>query len=67
MPVVVCTLHNTKDVVHNIKRLKGSNVEMRVLDVIPAEELKGVTTVDVAHRCYDLMAADLGPDLIAEE
>ena len=67
VPVVVCTLHNTKDVVHNIKRLKGSNVEMRVLDVIPAEELKGVTAVDVSKRCYDLMAADLGPDLIAEE
>ena len=67
VPIVVCTLHNTKDVVSNIKKLKGSDVEMRVLDVIPAEELRGVTAVDVAHRCYDLMAADLGPDLIAEE
>ena len=67
VPVVVCTLRNTKDVVKNIKHLRPSSVEMRVLDVIPAEELKGVTTVDVAHRCYDLMAADLGPDLIAQE
>ena len=67
VPIVVCTLHNTKDVVRNIKHLKPSSVEMRVLDVIPAEQLKGVTTVDIAHRCYDLMTADLGPDLIAEE
>ena len=67
VPIVVCTLHNTKDVVKNIKRLKPSSVEMKVLDVIPAEQLKGVTTVDIAHRCYDLMAADLGPDLIAED
>ena len=67
VPIVVCTLKNTKDVVKNIKRLKPSSVEMKVLEVIPAEELKGVTTVDVAHRCYDLMAADLGPDLIAED
>ena len=67
VPIVVCTLHNTKDVVRNIKRLKGSSVEMRVLGVIGAEELRGVTAVDVAHRCYDLMAADMGPDLIAEE
>ena len=44
-----------------------SRLEMKVLDVIPAEELVGVTTVDIAHRCYDLMAADLGPDLIAED
>ena len=67
VPIVVCTLKNTKDVVRNIKRLKPSHVQMDVLDVIPAEELKGVTTVDIAHRCYDLMAANLGPDLIAED
>jgi len=67
VPIVVCTLKNTKDVVNNIFRFKPSHVEMKVLDVIPAEELKGVTTVDIAHHCYDLMAADLGPDLIAED
>ena len=67
VPIVVCTLRNTKDVVRNIKHLKPSSVEMKVLEVIPAEELKGVTTVDIAHRCYELMAADLGPDLIAED
>ena len=67
VPIVVCTLRNTKDVVKNIKHLRPSSVEMRVLEVIPAEELKGVTAVDVAHRCYDLMAADLGPELVADE
>ena len=67
VPIVVCTLRNTKDVVRNIKHLKPSSVEMKVLEVIPAEELKGVTTVDIAHRCYELMAADLGPELIAED
>ena len=67
VPIVVCTLHNTKDVVHNILHLKPSSVQMKVLEVIPAEELKGVTTVDISKRCYDLMAADLGPDLIAED
>ena len=67
VPIVVCTLKNTKDVVRNIKHLKPSSVEMNVLEVIPAEELKGVTTVDIAHRCYCLMAEDLGPELIAEE
>ena len=67
VPIVACTLKNTKDVVRNIKHLKPSSVEMKVLEVIPAEELKGVTTVDIAHRCYELMAADLGPELIAED
>ena len=67
VPIVVCVLKDTKDVVRNIKHLKPSATELKVLEVIPAEELKGVTTVDIAHRCYDLMAAELGPDLIAEE
>lgn len=67
VPIVICTLKNTKDVVRNLKRLKPSYVEMKVLDVIPAQELKGVTTVDIAHRCYEMMAEDLGPELIAED
>ena len=67
VPIVVCVLKDTKDVMYNIKHLKPSSTELKVLEVIPAEELKGVTTVDIAHRCYDLMAAELGPDLIAEE
>ena len=55
VPIVVCTLKNTKDVVRNLKRLKPSWVEMKVLDVIAAEELEHVTTVDIAHRCYHLV------------
>ena len=66
VPIVVCTLKNTKVVVKNLKKWKRSDVEMKVLEVIPAEELKGVTTVDIAERCYKLMAEDLGPDLVAK-
>lgn len=67
VPIVVCTLKNTKDVIHNMARYKPSRIQMEVLEVIPAEELKGVSTVDIARRCYDLMAENLGPDLIAED
>ena len=66
VPIVVCTLKNTLNVIPNLLKWKPSHVEMSVLEVIPPEELKGVTTVDIADRCYKLMAADLGPDLIAE-
>ena len=66
VPIVVCTLKNTVNVIPNLLKWKPSHVEMTVLAVIPPEELKGVTTVDIADRCYKLMAADLGPDLIAE-
>ena len=67
VPIVVCTLHNTKEVVKNIKRFRGTKTELHVLKVIPAEELKGVSTIDIARRVHKLMADDLGPDLIAEE
>ena len=66
VPIVVCTLKNTKVVVKNLMKWKRSDVEMKVLDVIPAEELKGVTTVDIAQRCYQMMADDLGPELVAD-
>ena len=66
VPIVVCTLKNTKVVVKNLAKWKRSDVQMKVLDVIPAEELKGVTTVDIAQRCYKMMAEDLGPDQVAK-
>ena len=66
VPIVVCTLKNTKDVVHNILHLKPSHVELKVLDVIPPEELVGVTTVEISDRCHKLMAEDLGPELVAD-
>jgi len=66
VPIVVCTLKDTLNVIPNLLRWKRSDVQMTVLGVIPPEEIKGVTTVDIANRCYQMMAADLGPDLIAE-
>ena len=66
VPIVVCTMRNTLNVIPNLLKWKPSKVEMHVLTVIPPEEIKGVTTVDIAERCYNLMAADLGPDLIAD-
>ena len=66
VPIVICTLKNTLNVIPNLLRWKPSRVQMQVLDVIPAEELKGVTTVAIADRCYQMMAEDLGPDLVAD-
>jgi len=37
-----------------------------VLEVIPAEEVKAGNTVEIAHRCHELMAKDLGADLVAD-
>lgn len=66
VPIVVCTLHNTLPVIPNMKHLRRSDVQMNLLEVIPAEELQGVTTVDIAKRVHGIMAADMGPDMLAE-
>lgn len=66
VPIAVCTLNNTRPIIHNRLRLKRTYVELRLLEVIPAEELKGKTAVEISDRVYQIMAADLGPDLLAE-
>ena len=62
VPVVVCTLQGTQTVLDRLKKLRPSKVQLHLLEVIPAEELQGVTTVDIADRVYKLMAEDLGPE-----
>ena len=67
VPIVVCTLRGTQPILHNGLRLKPTDVELRLVDVIPAEDLKGRTAVDISHQVHALRAADLGPGLVAEE
>jgi len=62
VPIVVCTLQGTEHVIRNIKKLKSTTVQLHLLDVIPAEELAGKSTVEVAQRVRRMMAEDLGPD-----
>ena len=68
VPIVVCTIKGTTDLFRNIKRLKPTDVSVHLLDVLPAEDLKGKTTVEIGNRVYEMMVADLGEDWrIAEE
>lgn len=64
VPIVVCCLKNTKDVVHNILHFKGSDVQLDVLDVIPVETVKTLKTVEIAEMAHEMMAKNLGPGLV---
>lgn len=66
VPIVVCTLKDTVQVIPNMKRWKPSHVEMSVLTVVQPEEFQGITTVELGHRIHDIMARDLGPNRIAK-
>ena len=65
VPIVVCTLKNTKDVVRNILQFRGSKVELNVLDVIDTETVRTKKTVELAEMCHEMMAQNLGSDLVA--
>lgn len=62
VPIVVCTLRGTNDVIPRLLKLKGSTVEIRLLDVIGPEQRQGKKTVQIAEQVYAMMAQDLGPE-----
>ena len=64
VPIVVCTLQNTQHVFHNGLRLRPTDVHFHVVGVLQPEDYKGMTAVQVAHVAHDMMAEDLGPDLV---
>lgn len=65
VPIVVCTLNGTQNILPNIKRLRRTTIHFHLLEVIPAQELKGVTTVEIADRVHAIMARDLGMENVA--
>lgn len=65
VPIVVCTLQDTHKALPSVKKLKGADIKLHLVGVLQAEELEGVTTVDIAQRVYTMMAEDLGPDLVS--
>ncbi len=66
VPIAVCTVQNTYKAFANLRKLKPTTVKIHLLEVIPAEELKGVTTTEIADRVHKLMADDLGPEQVLE-
>ena len=67
VPVVVCTLKNNRDMLKNLLHCKGTDVQFSVLEVIQPEEFLDVPTTELADQCYQIMAADLGSENVAEE
>ena len=62
VPIVVCTIQNTRPIFRNLKKLKKTDVELHLVTVIPPEEIKGLSTVELSDRIYACMIADLGEE-----
>ena len=67
VPIVVCTLTNTTEILKNFAKLKPTDVDLHLLKTIQPEEYAGMTTVEIADMVYRMMAEDLGPDRVAQE
>ena len=67
VPIVVCTMKNTRDAISNLLHLRRTDIEVSVLDVITPRRYADLGTTEIAQQVYELMAADLGPDQVAEE
>ena len=67
VPIVVCTLKGTRELIPNLAHLRHTDVELKVVTVLSVEELTGRATTDIAQQVYEIMAADLGPENVAEE
>jgi len=67
VPIVVCTLKNTPQVFENLPRLRRTDVQLHLLDVIQPEQYAGMTTVALGNQVYQMMAQDLGPELVAQD
>ena len=67
VPIVVCTMKNTVNAIDNLLHLRKTDIEVSVLEVITPEQHADLGTTEIAQRVYEWMAADLGPDNVAEE
>lgn len=64
VPIVVCTLYGTQNVLKSAMRLKPSDVDFHLVKVIYPEEYEGKTATEIGNVVYELMAQDLGPEKV---
>ena len=67
VPIVVCTIQNTRRILKNASKLRPTDIELHLVAVVEPEELAGKTTVEISDHVHGLMAADLGPENVAQE
>lgn len=67
VPIVVCTIQNTKAILTNVQKLRHTDVELHLVEVIQPEDYEGMTTVALADMVYEKMIGDLGEEFRAEE
>ena len=60
VPIVICTIQNTRQIFKNLKKLKKTDIHLHLVDVISPEAYKGMSTVEISDCVYQRMIDDLG-------
>lgn len=67
VPIVVCTVRNTKRAMRDLFALRKTWIELHLVDVIDAETVKATPTTDMAEQVYEMMIGDLGEKYRTDE
>lgn len=67
VPIVVCTVRNTKHVMKGLFALRKTWAQVHLVDVIDAETVKAMPTTEMAEKIYEIMISDLGEDHRCDE
>jgi 1-acyl-sn-glycerol-3-phosphate acyltransferase len=59
IPIVVCTLQGTRDILKNGLKLKHTDVRLHLLTVLSPEEFEGMKTTEISDRVFEIMKNDL--------
>lgn len=62
VPIVVCTLEGTRNIIRNGLRLKHTDVKLHLVDVIQPEEFGGLKTTEISDRVWQMMKNDLSEE-----
>lgn len=66
VPIVVCTVRNTLALFTNVKKFRRTDVDLHLVTVLQPEDYAGLSTVELAHKVYEIMISDLGEEFRAE-
>ena len=67
VPIVVCTVRNTKHVMKDLFALRKTWTQLHLVDVIDAETVKALPTTEIAEKVYEIMISDLGEQYRTDE
>ncbi len=62
VPIVVCTIRNTRSIFKNLRKLKAPDVDLHLVRVFSPQELEGLSTVQISDLVYETMIGDLGEE-----